>query len=566
MRSLLLTVGLCLTLLSLTSGYPTGAPSGACISMFPNHGVNPQTMPSPYQITLSKTNFTSGDEITVTLASSSGEQFKGYLCQGRYLDASMNQEIAVGSFDAPAGAKQECSGAMGNGVTHSSNSLKTSVTLKWTAPNPSSAHVRIYCTFVKETATIWVQEPSANLIDGAGGPLPTTPPPPSPAAPIAISVNDCGSGKGCYRVPDGCDEASCRYLVTWKESSQDSDYFTFEMSSINTEYIALGFSLDKHMGDDSVVVCAYSNITGTVVIQNYYNEGKGSGRVSSTGLTRGSGYLGGSRISCRFDRKKMIDADQIFNLDKMYYLLVAQGFAAPTGAIKKHQVMTDGQFPLVSPAMVDFSGSGSKPSLTGRATYPLMKVHGCLMTLAWVLTASVGIILARYYKPMWVKSRACGERVWFQIHRSCMITTLALTIIAFIIIFVEVGGYSLWRGYSWWDAHPILGIIVTVLCILNPIISIFRCHPGDPDRPIFNWIHWLFGAVAHFLATPTIFLGMGFPKVFVPWWATWIMVAWVIFHVVCELILEIHQCCMNRRNKEKREEIEMEKKGDPRMA
>ena len=36
-----------------------------------------------------------------------------------------------------------------------------------------------------------------------------------------------------------------------------------------------------------------------------------------------------------------------------------------------------------------------------------------------------------------------------------------------------------------------------------------------------------------------------------PYWVSWVMVAFVIFHIIVELSLEIHQCCMHKRNKGK---------------
>lgn len=55
--------------------------------------------------------------------------------------------------------------------------------------------------------------------------------------------------------------------------------------------------------------------------------------------------------------------------------------------------------------------------------------------------------------------------------------------------------------------------------------------------------------VQHLCAVPTIFIGMDFGKANVPWWATWILVIWVIFHIVIELSLEVHQCCTYKKNK-----------------
>ena len=41
---------------------------------------------------------------------------------------------------------------------------------------------------------------------------------------------------------------------------------------------------------------------------------------------------------------------------------------------------------------------------------------------------------------------------------------------------------------------------------------------------------------------PAIFIGLNLHKAFVPSWATWVITAFVLFHLIIELILEIHGC------------------------
>lgn len=92
-----------------------------------------------------------------------------------------------------------------------------------------------------------------------------------------------------------------------------------------------------------------------------------------------------------------------------------------------------------------------------------------------------------------------------------MITTWALTITAFVLIFVEL---KAWSAAS--NPHAILGLITTIICFLQPIGAYFRPHPGTAKRPIFNWIHWLAGNIAHILASkkPSFFFFL-FYNVFV---------------------------------------------------
>lgn len=123
------------------------------------------------------------------------------------------------------------------------------------------------------------------------------------------------------------------------------------------------------------------------------------------------------------------------------------------------------------------------------------------MLAAWICTASIGTLIARYFRKTWVGRTMCGKDLWFAWHRFFMVMTWGLTTVAFILIFVELGAWS-----SEDNPHAILGTIVTVLCFLQPIGAFFRPHPGTPKRPIFNWLHWFGGNAAHIVASKYFFL------------------------------------------------------------
>lgn len=93
------------------------------------------------------------------------------------------------------------------------------------------------------------------------------------------------------------------------------------------------------------------------------------------------------------------------------------------------------------------------------------------MVIAWVFCASVGLILARYYKPMFADSKACGQKVWFSYHRALMLTAMFLTIIGFILILVQNKGEFRLPEELPTKAHPILGLIAIICALLN--VSVF---------------------------------------------------------------------------------------------
>lgn len=102
-----------------------------------------------------------------------------------------------------------------------------------------------------------------------------------------------------------------------------------------------------------------------------------------------------------------------------------------------------------------------------RTFYLLILCLGALMILAWVLCASIGIIMARYFKPMWTTKKACGQKIWFQVHRALMLCAMFITIIAFILILVHRDGMFITPEKLPHKAHPILGLIAIICSLLN---------------------------------------------------------------------------------------------------
>lgn len=54
-------------------------------------------------------------------------------------------------------------------------------------------------------------------------------------------------------------------------------------------------------------------------------------------------------------------------------------------------------------------------SVFGGASKLFLRLHAAFMITAWIGTASVGILLARYFKQTWVGSQLCGKDQWFAV-------------------------------------------------------------------------------------------------------------------------------------------------------
>ncbi|CAH3172489.1 unnamed protein product [Porites evermanni] len=313
-----------------------------------------------------------------------------------------------------------------------------------------------------------------------------------------ITKDGCGETKSCYSEPEDCEGGSdCSYLVTIKpvkggDGQGEVTEVEFEISS-KKQWASIGFNSEKKMGGTDALIC--ENINGQVSVEHYVaDKGYGTPTKSNpkpSSLVQLSQKSEGGIISCQFKRN-MKDPDMI-DLTEPLYLVYASG-PISGDTIGKHPPS-----PNTSPQKVEVAEvvvlTGEKKDST------LMKAHGCLMVIAWIGFASIGIFMARFTRVAFGDKELLGTKVWFTFHRILMISTVLVTIVGIILIFVYAGR---WMP----GAHPIIGIIVLVLSVIQPIAAAFRPHPGDDNRYLFNWAHRAGGIFALILAVVTVFLGI----------------------------------------------------------
>lgn len=312
-----------------------------------------------------------------------------------------------------------------------------------------------------------------------------------------ITKDGCGETKSCYSEPEDCEGSSdCSYLVTIKpvkggDGQGDVTEVEFEITS-NKQWASIGFNNEKEMPGTDALIC--ENINGQVSVEHYVAKGYGTPSKSNpkpSTLAQISQKSEGGIISCQFKRE-MKDPDMI-DLTEPLYLVYA------SGPISGNTIGQHPTSPKTSPQKVEVSKvvvlTGEKKDST------LMKAHGCLMVIAWVGFASIGIFMARFTRVAFGDKELLGTKVWFTFHRILMISTVLVTIVGIILIFVYAGH---WMS----GAHPITGIIVLVLSVIQPVAAAFRPHPGDDNRYLFNWAHRAGGIVALILAVVTVFLGI----------------------------------------------------------
>ncbi|KAK6484706.1 putative ferric-chelate reductase 1 [Huso huso] len=492
------------------SGYPNGLVTDSCINMTPLHGgANAQTSAAPFSVTASKTTYSPGDQITVTLQAKSGT-FQGFLLQARQIGGG----AAVGSFTItdPTNTRGLNCNADNSAVSHMSSSDKSQIQATWNAPKSGTGNVEFRATFVKSKLIFWVQVKSSqvsfNTITPAS-PAPASPAPASPApvssAPasssfnpssslVLISSTGCGTNKTCFSNPAGCNAATnadC-YFMSSASPQGGSDGIQFEISGKSNGYISIGFSDDTEMGNDDIYICGQDR-NGNIQVQHAFSTGRSTPTIIPLeNVYNIATSFNNGIIKCSFITRNAISTQQRA-ANTSYYIFMANG-QTNGGAIQYHPLR-----PFITEDKVNLLGS---QLASGNANRPaIIKTHGALMLIAWMTTGSIGMISARYFKQVSKGKQILGKDIWFQAHVFLMLLTVAATITAFVLAFVSVRG---WSG----GAHPVIGCIVMGLALIQPLIAVFRCAPDSKRRIVFNLVHAINALVIKVLAVISIFLGL----------------------------------------------------------
>ncbi|CAG11649.1 unnamed protein product [Tetraodon nigroviridis] len=348
--------------------------------MLPSHGSSGETSSSPYQLQTNTTTFSPKDQVQAP--------FKGFLLQAR--DAvTPDSESAIGTFTLVRPDVTQlltCSNRQGSAVSHTSDVSKTEVLATWNAPAEAPSYVQFFVTVVAQYRMFWVKLPGPIINQPDVTPLPTqprtTPPLTSPTTPSILpgpfSSEECGRTKSCMLDPPGCEprDPQCFFLSMTTEEP-DKKSVRFELSGPAEGYVAFALSWDTRMADLSSV----------------------------------SWRLADGLMQCQFSRPVAPSSPDTrrFSLEREYFLFLANG-DAQQGKIWKHD-----RQPLISTKKKLITGPPEV--LRGSRGPTLLKIHGALMLLAWMLTGSVGTFIASFYKPDWPSKTLLGQKVWFQVSK-----------------------------------------------------------------------------------------------------------------------------------------------------
>lgn len=528
-------VAVLLVLLGGALPYHTGAPQGACNNMVPGHGRLSETPADSFSLTIQKQ---PDQSVKVTLTGT----FKGFLIQARKADDV--DTMVPGKFVVEGNSSHtvECGGEEATALTHTDGEVKSQVTTTWVPPSNWEGQVVFratavldYDNYVERIFSAPVSIQRSTLDAGKKGDAAVT----TPATSAAYS--GCGQTMGCFGTPKGClSRGTCTLLLTYVARGDGVDFELIAPARHENMWIAAGISETPSMDMASVVECLRNK--GVMSMRESWNsDGKKNIPIANQtpGLTFIKRDYYDGMLRCSWHRAHVTSVQKTtFNTaTNSYHLLLAAGlFDGNTDVKKEHYERDYTKAPVNLKAMqVALGGAGSDI---------FIKLHGSLMIVAWVLLVSVGILLARHYKNVWEATTVCGVKPWFAFHRVLMMIAVAMMIAALVLIFYRVGQWSVTE-----NPHPILGIVCSVLGFCQPIMALFRCHPHEDNRYIFNWAHWFNGNAGQIVAVATIFFAAGLEKAQLKGadWFVYILAAFVGFHVLVHIIMQLHSALMSKK-------------------
>ncbi|KAI1699597.1 putative ferric-chelate reductase 1 [Ditylenchus destructor] len=196
----------------------------------------------------------------------------------------------------------------------------------------------------------------------------------------AFDATECSVTKNCVQHPNGCvkgnDIAGCEYLFSYVPDPENGTHLLVELytkRSPAVAYIAVGYSMDEEMGQDSVTHCAISG-GSNIEAHLSMNVGKSNQKDGAEDAERETLELlaseaADSHIYCKLRQKSTPNSNNLMmpDLESMpMHIFLVRGPASDPKNIEPHSFDIRGyDFPFISPSVALFSKLESKPeSLT----------------------------------------------------------------------------------------------------------------------------------------------------------------------------------------------------------
>ena len=314
----------------------------------------------------------------------------------------------------------------------------------------------------------------------------------------------------------GCEDTkTCDVLVTFTKNADTGNVnFTMLGSVPDENYVAFGISNSKSMAESSVMFCYNAgNISPYNGVGMSWNNKEYNSIVLDDpmyGLSKTNASYSDGLLSCSFTRNRTTNftipqenSNTVeFDLEDSYYLLIAFG---PVKKSSWDDLQKDG-FPIALTMHTEKMVSEEKVFLNisshvdTKDTKAIIRAHGCLMVLAWILFANVGMFTAKFCKKIFPGKQILKADIWFRIHQGCMTLALVLSLAGASLLWVDRGVKPLKLESLKINPHSALGMAVICIAVVQPVIAFFRPSLDNKYRPYFRYFHGGLGYIALILA------------------------------------------------------------------
>uniref|UniRef100_A0A8R1TWA9 ascorbate ferrireductase (transmembrane) n=1 Tax=Onchocerca volvulus TaxID=6282 RepID=A0A8R1TWA9_ONCVO len=300
-------------------------------------------------------------------------------------------------------------------------------------------------------------------------------------------------------------------------------------------YIALGFSNDQHMGDDTVLECLYNGIDeGRAYLS--YNDGTYNARLyeaTAILIVNSSFVVNDGTFTClldvNFKQLNLLsteDKSRIHNiLVHPYYLQFVRGSIDQycKSYVKKMHSLSDGSlYPWTTETAINMprNKDGKYENIENaqqvkwfsrRITYAMVTLHAILMIWSWWFFLSNAILISRYFKTFWPTVEIDHRPIWFQLHRGGALISIMLQTVAIFLIIIQ----SRFQLYLWCTrqctiqhcmkpTHTWAGLNAYILAVMQTVIALNQFKWKFIKRFYFRWFHRFVAIVAFVAASSGI--------------------------------------------------------------
>jgi len=261
-------------------------------------------------------------------------------------------------------------------------------------------------------------------------------------------------------------------------------------------WIGAGFSPDGNMANSQVLIGWFHSNGGEVHEYQVGDHELGSlaNKIGIVGTPTILTNNGRAVITYNRTVNNSIGAIPIYP-KALNYMVYGWSSSTPTGTsdVSQHDEEHAFKVSLTTGAVAAVS-EGWMTRDTGK------KVHGVLMGLTFILIFPLGVVIARYLKPV-------RPPLWFELHRALQWAGVVLSTFAFVVA-INVLSTDTYK------THRVIGIIAMALVFWQPLNTFIRPHPpkqGEPisnERRIWNLVHHWSGRVCVVLGIINVYIGL----------------------------------------------------------